>query len=173
MFIEYLTLITSLVVSLFHFSLTVSGIGVLWLIPNTMVKLIGHWEGAFDLGLFNMKCRSNRLLKTPIWGSGKVLWVLRRIPCRIFSPLLNVRSGWHPYEVPCVNTERLKTCFVMHVLIELALLKIKAFSPWFAQTHSNVFLPSVTLAGIENFDLTPGKNVGAITTWTVSFWKMY
>ena len=62
MFIVYLTLITSLVVSLFHFSLTVSGIGVLWLILNTLVKLIGHWEGAFDLGLFNMKYRSNRLL---------------------------------------------------------------------------------------------------------------
>ena len=36
MFIVYLTLITSLVVSLFHFSLTVSGIGVLWLVLNTV-----------------------------------------------------------------------------------------------------------------------------------------
>ena len=27
-----------------------------------------------------------------------------------------------------------------------------------------VYLPSVTLAGIVNFDLMPGKNVGAITT---------
>ena len=138
MFIVYLTLITSLVVSLFHFSVTVSGIGVLWLILNTLVKLIGHWEGAFDLGLFNMKYRFNRLLKTPIWCSGKVLWVLPRIPCRIFSPLLNVRSRSHPDEVPCVNADRLKKCFVIHVLIELVLLKIKAFSLWFVQKHSKV-----------------------------------
>ena len=68
----------------------------------------------------------------------KVLWVLPRIPCRIFSPLLNVRSRSHPDEVPCVNTDRLKKCFVIHVLIELVLLKIKAFSLWFVQTHSNV-----------------------------------
>ena len=78
MFIVYLTLITSLVVSLFHFSLTVSGIGVLWLILNTVYlsQIDRPLRRGFRLGLFNMKYRSNRLLKTPIWGSGKVLWVL-------------------------------------------------------------------------------------------------
>ena len=53
MVIVYVILITSLIASLCHFSLTVSEFGVLMLIPNTLVKLIGYWEGAFDLGIFN------------------------------------------------------------------------------------------------------------------------
>ena len=72
MVIVYLTLITSLIASLSHCSLTVSGFGVLRLIPNTLEKLIGYWEGPFVLGIFNMKHGSNRLLKTGIWWSRKV-----------------------------------------------------------------------------------------------------
>ena len=41
MVVVYLTLITSLIASLSHCSLTVSGVGVLRLIPNTLVKLMG------------------------------------------------------------------------------------------------------------------------------------
>ena len=58
--IEYLILITSLIASLCHSLLTVSEFGVLLLIPNTLVKLIGYCEGPFDLGIFNMKHRFNR-----------------------------------------------------------------------------------------------------------------
>ena len=80
-----------LIASLCQFLLTVSEFGVLPLIPNTLVKLIVYWEGPFDLGILNMNHRLNRLLKTLKWGSGKVLWVLPRIPCRIFSP--HLRTG--------------------------------------------------------------------------------
>ena len=47
-----------------HFLLTVSEFGVLLLIPNTLVKLTGYREGPFDLGIFNMNHRFNRLSKT-------------------------------------------------------------------------------------------------------------
>ena len=50
-----------------------------------------YWEGPFDLGIFYMNHRFNSLSKTEMWGSGKVLWVLPRIPCRIFSP--HLRTG--------------------------------------------------------------------------------
>ena len=54
MVIVYLILITTLFASLCHFLLAVSEFGVLLLIPNiTLVKLIGYWEGPFDLGIFN------------------------------------------------------------------------------------------------------------------------
>ena len=49
-----------------HFLLTVSGFGVLRLIANTLVKLTDYWEGPFDLGIFNVKHGSKRLLKTGI-----------------------------------------------------------------------------------------------------------
>ena len=42
MAIVYLILITSLIASLCHFLLTVSEFGLLLLIPNTLVKLIGY-----------------------------------------------------------------------------------------------------------------------------------
>ena len=77
-------LFNCLIMSLFSDSITVWGVSCgLYQIP---VKLIGYWERLFDLGIFNMKHRSNRLLKTGIWGSEKVLWVLPRIPFRISLP---------------------------------------------------------------------------------------
>ena len=60
----YLISITSSIASLCHFSLTVLEFGVLLLTPNTLFRLIGYLEGPFDLGIFNMNYRFNRLFKT-------------------------------------------------------------------------------------------------------------
>ena len=73
-----------------HFSLTLSGFGVLRLIENTLVKLIGYWARTFDLGIFNRKHRSNRLLKTGEASENYCVYV-SRIPCSIFSPHLKAR----------------------------------------------------------------------------------
>ena len=63
MVIVYLILITSLITSLCHFLLTVSEFGVLLLIPNTL-EIDRLLRRPFDLGIFNMNHRFNRLLKT-------------------------------------------------------------------------------------------------------------
>ena len=49
------------------------------------------------------------------------MWVLPRIPCRILPPHLKNRAPRgrsHPYQVPCVNTERFKKCFINRCLFD-------------------------------------------------------
>ena len=156
MVIVYLILIVSLIASLCHFLLTVSEFGVLLLIPDTLVKLIGYCEGPFDLGIFKMKHRFNRLLKTGMWGSGKVLWVLPRMhPLQyLLPPLKNraLRGKSHPYQIPHVNTERFTALFKnMRILKFRSQLTIALFA---AVNHLNQPLRK------ENFTLTGSKGHG-------------
>ena len=156
MVIVYLILITSLIASLCHFLLTVSEFGVLLLIPDTLVKLIGYSEGPFDLGIIKMKHRFNRLLKTGMWGSGKVLWVLPRMhPLQdLLLPLKTraLRSRSHPYQIPRVNTGRFTALFInMRILKFRSQLTIALFA---AVNHLNGPLRK------ENFTLTGSKGHG-------------
>ena len=85
MVIVYLILITPLITSLCHFLLTVSEFGVLLLIPNTL-EIDRLLRRAFRFGYIQHESSIQQVIKTGMRGSGKVLWVLPRIPCRIFSP---------------------------------------------------------------------------------------
>lgn len=104
-----------------------------WGTQTTLFRLIGYWEGTFNLGIFNMNYQFNSLLKTGTWGSGKVLWVLPLHPLQdLLPPLKNraLRSRLHPYQIPCVKKDiiitdkkistffqiqRVPKCHILHI----------------------------------------------------------
>ena len=115
MVIVYLILITSLIASLCHFLLTASEFGFVAAYTKYLSQIDRLLKTAFRFGCIQHKTSIQQVIKDRDVRLWKSVMGTSSHPLQDLLPSLKnraLRGRSHPYQVPGVNKERFKKCFV-------------------------------------------------------------